>query len=373
MIRVLSVIGTRPEAIKMAPVVRELERWPDEIAPRVCVTAQHRDLLDSVLDLFGIVPDHDLDIMRADQTSVRVMAEIFTRLTPVLETERPDWVLVQGDTTTVLAAALLAHFHQIRIGHVEAGLRTHDRLAPFPEEMNRTLVSPLAHLHFAPTETARQHLLREGIADEAILITGNPVIDALRQVIEMPCDLEARLPAIPWDRDIVFITAHRRESFGEPLADICRALRRLADDCPRAHFVYPVHPNPRVHGPVTEALAGHERITLLDPTDYLTTAHLMKRARLILTDSGGLQEEGPALGTPVLVLRRVTERPEAVEAGTVALVGTDPETIVRDARRLLDDAEAHAAMARAINPYGDGHAAEQIVAALRDTSPRGEL
>ncbi len=364
--RVLSIFGTRPEAIKMAPVVRRLARTPG-VESRVCVTAQHREMLDQVLGLFAITPDVDLNLMRPNQSLAALTAAVFTHLDPVLRDLRPDWVLVQGDTTTVMAAALLAYYHRIRVGHVEAGLRTGDKFQPFPEEINRRVAGAVADLHFAPTEWARQNLLRENVPADHIVVTGNPVIDALHWVVQQPFDLRSLgIPALddPAVR-LILVTAHRRENFGAPLERICAALRTLAETYAGAvHLVYPVHLNPNVQEPVYRLLGDVPHITLLPPLDYLPLVHLLRRAHLVLTDSGGLQEEAPGLGVPVLVLREKTERPEGVQAGTVKLVGTDTARIVREARRLLDDPAAHAAMAQAVNPYGDGHAAERIVDAL---------
>jgi UDP-N-acetylglucosamine 2-epimerase (non-hydrolysing) len=375
-LRVLSIFGTRPEAVKMAPVVSELSRTPG-IESLVCVTAQHREMLDQVTSLFGVLPDVDLDLMRPDQTLAELTAALFTHLDPVLADLRPAWVLVQGDTTTVMAAALLAYYHHIHLGHVEAGLRTGDKWQPFPEEIDRRVTSVVADLHFAPTEWSRQNLLRENVPDEHIVVTGNPVIDALQYVAALPLTVEIealfqRLGISPSGNKaeqprLVLVTAHRRENFGKPLENICLALRHLAEFYhDRVHFVYPVHLNPNVQEPVHRILDGTPNITLLPPLDYLPWVHLIKHATLILTDSGGLQEEAPGLGVPVLVLRQVTERPEGVQAGTVRLVGTDKDKIVNETRRLLDDPQAHAAMARAVNPYGDGHAAERIVKAILD-------
>ncbi len=371
-LRVFSVFGTRPEAVKMAPVVARLAATP-EVESLVCVTAQHREMLDQVLDLFDIRPDFDLDIMRPDQSPAEVTAAVFTRLDPVLREVRPDWVLIQGDTTTVMATALLAYYHRVRVGHVEAGLRTGDKWQPFPEEINRRVAGVVADLHFAPTERARQNLLREGMAQEAILVTGNPVIDALQAIVRRPFDLSrGPLAGVPWERRVVLLTAHRREHFGAPLERVFQAVRclaeRYADDI---HVVYPVHPNPNVHGPAERLLGGVPNISLVPPLDYLPMVHLMQRAYLILTDSGGIQEEAPAVATPVLVLREVTERPEALEAGTARLVGTDPERILAEASRLLEDPQAHQAMARAVNPFGDGRASERIVAALLERARVG--
>jgi UDP-N-acetylglucosamine 2-epimerase (non-hydrolysing) len=364
-LKVLSIFGTRPEAVKMAPVVERLAGMP-EVQSLVCVTAQHREMLDQVLSLFDITPDVDLDVMRPDQSLADLTAALFRGLDPVVRDLSPDWILVQGDTTTVMAAALLAYYHHIRVGHVEAGLRTGDKWQPFPEEINRRVASVVADLHFAPTAWARDNLLREGVPEALVILTGNPVIDALQAIARRPYDLASGpLAGIPLDRMLVLVTAHRRENFGLPLERIFQALRDLAAEYgDRLHLVYPVHLNPNVQGPAHRLLDGVPNIHLIEPLDYLPMVHLMKRARLVLTDSGGLQEEAPALGVPVLVLREVTERPEALQAGTARLVGSDPERILLETRRLLDDDAAHQAMARAVNPFGDGHAAERIVAAL---------
>lgn len=368
-LKVLSVFGTRPEAIKMAPVVRELRKHPDRIASRVCVTGQHRQMLDQVLGLFAIAPEYDLNVMADNQTPTQVASAVLARLEPILKRERPDWVLVQGDTTTVAAASLAAFYGGAQVGHVEAGLRTHDRLQPFPEEINRRVAGVLADLHFAPTERARQNLLREGISDEHVLVTGNPVIDALQWVVTRsmdtsvwPVDCSAVLSS---SVRLIVVTAHRRENFGRPLENICLALRALAARyAGQAHIVYPVHMNPNVREPVYHLLGDVPNVTLTAPLEYLPMVHLVNRAYLVLTDSGGIQEEAPGLGVPVLVLRDVTERPEAVEAGTVRMVGTDPDRIVAAASNLLDDPSHHRRMSRATNPYGDGRAAPRIVAAL---------
>ena len=363
MIKVLSVIGTRPEAIKMAPVLKELGSYPDKIISRVCVTAQHRKLLDQVLTLFGICPDYDLNVMRPDQSPVQVASLILRNLEPILKAEAPDWVLVQGDTTTVMAATLAAFYAGSRVGHVEAGLRTHDKYQPFPEEINRRVASVVADLHFAPTARARANLLREGIAADMIHVTGNTVIDALIMTAGMPYDPHTGpLHTVPWELPLILVTAHRRENFGQPLEQVCLALRDIAHRYSnRVHIVYPVHPNPNVQRPVRRILADVPNITLTAPLEYLPLIYLMKHVKLVLTDSGGIQEEAPGLGKPVLVLREVTERPEAVEAGTACVVGTDRERIVEWTCRLLDDNEEYSLMARAVNPYGDGHAAERIV------------
>jgi len=364
-LRVLSVFGTRPEAVKMAPVVEQLRAAP-HVEAGVCVTGQHRQMLDQVLQLFGITPEFDLNVMEPDQALPELTSAILRGLAPVLDQFRPAWVLVQGDTTTVVAAALLAYYRRIRLGHVEAGLRTGDKWQPFPEEINRRVAGVLADLHFAPTEGARQNLLGEGVASERIVVTGNPVIDALRSIAARPYDeTVGPLATIPFDRRVILLTAHRRENFGAPLEAIFAAVRRLAVAYAQdVHFVYPVHLNPNVLRPAQRLLGAVPNVSLIEPLDYLPMVHLMKRCHLVLTDSGGLQEEAPALGKPVLVLRQVTERPEAIEAGTARLVGTDPERIEAETRRLLDDPHAYAAMAHAANPFGDGHAAERIVEAL---------
>jgi len=359
MIKVLTVFGTRPEAIKLAPVIGEMRRHPAQIASRICVTAQHREMLDQVLQVFGLRPDYDLNIMQPGQTLADVTCRALRGLEEVLLAERPDLVLVQGDTTTVFAAALAAYYHQVPVGHVEAGLRTGDKLRPFPEEMNRRLTSVMADLHFAPTQAARLNLLAEGVPDERIAVTGNTVIDALLEVTARPYQFQEPLAGL--NGRVVLITAHRRESLGEPLRRICRAIARLAARFPQASFVYPVHLNPRVRSVVSETLSGLPNVLLTEPLEYLPFAHLMKRSELILTDSGGIQEEAPALGKPVLVLREVTERQEAVQAGAARLVGTDEERIVTEATRLLCDRDAYQRMASAPNPFGDGQAAQRIV------------
>ncbi|HMD87976.1 MAG TPA: UDP-N-acetylglucosamine 2-epimerase (non-hydrolyzing) [Anaerolineaceae bacterium] len=369
MIRVLSIFGTRPEAVKMAPVVQQLAACTD-IEALVCVTAQHRQMLDQVLDLFGIHPDFDLNLMQPDQSLAALTASIFNQLDPVLKEVKPDWVLVQGDTTTVMAAALLAYYNHMRVGHVEAGLRTGDKWQPFPEEINRRVAGVVTDLHFAPTELSRQNLLGEGVPGWRIVMTGNTVIDALQQIIQRPAPLEvqqmlARLDIRPGGRQLVLITAHRRENFGRPLDDICLGLRRLAEAYPqRLQLVYPVHLNPNVQEPVYRLLGDVANITLLPPLDYLPLVHLLRQATLVLTDSGGIQEEATGLGIPTLVLRQTTERPEGVSAGVLKLVGTDPDVILTESRHLLEDDQAYQAMAHAENPFGDGHAAEKIIRAL---------
>jgi UDP-N-acetylglucosamine 2-epimerase (non-hydrolysing) len=365
--RILSILGTRPEAVKMAPVIQKL-RQTDGIDSRVCVTAQHREMLDQVLELFEIKPDIDLDLMQPDQSLADLSAAILAGLDPVIRTERPDWILIQGDTTTVMVSALLAYYHRVRVGHVEAGLRTGDKWQPFPEEINRKVAGVIADLHFAPTEKARSNLLHEGVPDERIVVTGNPVIDALLQIVERPYQPEdPPLSQIPAERRVILVTAHRRENFGEALERIFGALRELAETYQdEIHILFPVHLNPHVQEPARRFLADLPNVSLVPPLDYQPMVYWMKRATVILTDSGGLQEEAPALGTPVLVLRERTERPEALDAGTAKLVGTDPVRILAETRRLLDDPQAHNAMAQAANPFGDGHAADRIVKALID-------
>jgi UDP-N-acetylglucosamine 2-epimerase (non-hydrolysing) len=351
----------------MAPVVKELEKYPVEIQSVVCATAQHREMLDQVLELFGVRPDYDLDLMQPRQTLSGLTARILTALDEVVARERPDWLLAQGDTTTVMVAALVAYYHRVPVGHVEAGLRTGDKFQPFPEEGNRRIADTISDLHFAPTETNRQNLLREGVSDSSILVTGNTVIDALRGIVARTrrrvCEeWEPRLNG----RRLLLVTAHRRENFGSPLEEICRALAQIAREyASDVHILYPVHFNPNVWEPVHAALGSIPNITLTEPLGYKEFVGLIDRAYLVLTDSGGLQEEAPGLGKPVLVLREVTERPEGVAAGTVKVVGTSCQSIVNETAVLLDDNEAYRRMAQAVNPYGDGKASARIVASLR--------
>ena len=371
--RILTIFGTRPEAVKMAPVIRKLTETSG-IEMRVCVTAQHRQMLDQVLDLFQIHPDYDLDLMRNNQTLAELSAAIFTNLDPVLADFQPDWALAQGDTTTVAIASLLCYYRKIKFGHVEAGLRTYDKWQPFPEEINRRIAGVVADLHFAPTEWSKANLLREGVDERWIHVTGNTVIDALQFVAKQdePEEIHILLGKLginkpteaPASRRLLLVTAHRRENFGEPLENICKALLDLARRGD-VEIVYPVHLNPNVQEPVTRLLNDVPHISLLPPLDYLPLVHLMKHASLILTDSGGIQEEAPTFGVPTLVLRDVTERPEGVEAGVLKLVGTETDQITTEANRLLDNPSAHEVMARAINPFGDGHAAERITQALQ--------
>lgn len=384
--KVLTIFGTRPEAIKLAPVIKELHRRSNgnDLKSLVCVTGQHRLMLDQVLRIFGIKPDYDLNLMKENQTPTQVASAVLAQLEPILDKERPDWVLVQGDTTTVAAASLAAFYSRVKVGHVEAGLRTNDKWKPFPEEINRRVASVISDLHFAPTNLSRDNLLREGVSEKNIVVVGNPVIDALHWTSTKPPTTKvsefletfgignATATGIgnnfgersSYPR-IIMVTAHRRENFGKPLENICMALRDIASMYDRCvHIVYSVHPNPNVRETVHRLLGNVSNITLTPPLDYLNLVHLMKRSYIVLTDSGGIQEEAPALGVPVLVLRDVTERPEATEAGTARVVGANRERIVSETARLLDDAAAYEEMARAVNPYGDGNSAKRIVGTL---------
>jgi len=365
--RILSVFGTRPEAIKMAPVVRKLASRSAEFESLVCVSAQHREMLDQVLAVFGVTADYDLDLMRPDQTPAEVASRVLSSLPPLLDAVRPDLLLVQGDTMTTCAAALAAHLARIPVGHVEAGLRTGDRYRPFPEEMNRVLTSRLASLHFAPTERARDALLAEGVPPADLFLTGNTVIDAMLQTLRSEYRFtHPKLAALEPGRRVVLVTAHRRESFGAPLRSICDALAELSDRFPDLEIVLPVHPNPQVGETLRQRLGTRTNVRLVEPLGYLEFVHLMARSHLILTDSGGIQEEAPSLGKPVLVLREVTERPEGVEAGTAVLLGTDAERIVAKTSELLTDSAAYGRMAGAVNPYGDGRASDRIVDVLAE-------
>ena len=370
-IKVLSIFGTRPEAVKMAPVVKYLQDHP-QIESRICVTAQHREMLDQVLNLFAIQPDFDLNLMQANQSLSTLTANLFNALDPFFEKIKPDWVLVQGDTTTVMAAAICAYYHQIKVGHVEAGLRTHHKYAPFPEEINRRIAGVTADLHFAPTEHSRQNLLQEGVPDWRIKVTGNPVIDALQRMTQLPMPekinhLLGEKRVLNGERQLITITAHRRESFGAPFEGICQGIARVADHfSDKVEMVYPVHLNPNVQEPAHRLLGNKANITLIEPVEYLALVHLLKQSRLVLTDSGGIQEEATGLGKPTLVLREVTERPEGVAAGVLKLVGTSSESIFEETRLLLENEELYSKMAHAANPFGDGHAAERIVQAILD-------
>jgi UDP-N-acetylglucosamine 2-epimerase (non-hydrolysing) len=367
MIRVLSVFGTRPEAIKMAPVVQALQQASGRFESIICVSAQHRAMLDQVLQVFGLVADHDLDLMTTAQSPADVTARVLERLPLLLRHIRPDVLLVQGDTMTSFAAAFAAYLERIPSGHVEAGLRTGDRYQPFPEEMNRVLTTRLASIHFAPTAQAQAALLREGVPPADVHLTGNTVIDALLQTVRADYTFRsAQLGSLDYSRRLVLVTTHRRESFGAPLQSTCAAIRELAERFPDLQFVLPVHPNPAVKQTVERLLCDLPGMYLIEPVDYVEFVHLMNRAYLVLTDSGGVQEEAPSLGKPVLVLREVTERPEGVEAGTAVVVGTDQGRIVEVASELLTSRTAYEKMANAVNPYGDGRASGRIVAALAE-------
>lgn len=361
--KVMVVFGTRPEAIKMAPVVKALQR--ESVPCQVAVTAQHREMLDQVLELFKIRPDYDLNLMKAGQTLVDITTRALSGLEEVFKKAKPDLVLVHGDTTTTFVASLAAFYAQIPVGHVEAGLRTGNKYSPFPEEMNRKLTGAIADLHFAPTNTAKQNLLREGVSEEKIFVTGNTVIDALLHTVNADyCFTDLELASIlerEQNRRMILVTTHRRENLGEPMRQIYHGLANVLDNNPDTYIVFPVHKNPSVRKVVDEVLGQHERVYLIEPMDYEPFVNLMSKAHIILTDSGGIQEEAPSLGKPVLVVRDTTERPEAVEAGTVSLVGTSYERVVESLNRLLTDADVFQTMAHAINPYGDGKASERIV------------
>ncbi|HBA88881.1 MAG TPA: UDP-N-acetylglucosamine 2-epimerase (non-hydrolyzing) [Geobacter sp.] len=376
MLKVISVFGTRPEAIKMAPVVKELEKYPETITSKVCVTAQHRQMLDQVLELFDIHPEYDLDIMKPGQDLFDVTCNVLQGMKRVFAQERPDIILVHGDTTTTMAASLAAYYCRIPVGHVEAGLRTHNKYAPFPEEINRKVAGALSDIHFAPTEWARNNLLSEGVPSASIHVTGNTVIDSLLAVAEkvrtdpaISSTMERTFPFLKPERRLILVTGHRRENFGTGFEQICRALADIAASRPDVDILYPVHLNPNVREPVQRLLGEGtlSNIHLIEPVDYLPFVWLMDRSHLIITDSGGVQEEAPSLGKPVLVMRDTTERPEALDAGTVKLVGTDTEKIISETCRLLDDDAVYLSMSQAHNPYGDGHAAERIVGILQRT------
>ncbi len=365
MIKVMTVFGTRPEAIKMAPVVLELQKHADRIQTIVAVTAQHRQMLDQVLDLFQITPDYDLDIMSQGQTLYDITTKSLMGLKDVLAKEKPDLVLVHGDTTTTFAGALASYYQQVPVGHVEAGLRTGDIYSPFPEEMNRKLTGAIAAIHFAPTATAKANLLKENVNPSHIYVTGNTVIDALMMTVAGDYDFGDDLKDVDFhNHRVILLTTHRRENLGEPMRHIYKALRCIIEEIPDTEIVFPVHRNPLVRKVVEEELAGVDRIHLIDPMEYEPFANLMSLSSLVLTDSGGIQEEAPSLGKPVLVLRNTTERPEAVEAGTVRLIGTDKDVVYAETKRLLTDQAAYDAMSNAVNPYGDGKASQRIVQAI---------
>ena len=363
--KIMLVFGTRPEAIKMAPLVKAIEK-DDELECVVAVTAQHREMLDQVLELFKIKPQYDLNLMKDNQTLSDITSGVLKGIEKVVLKEKPDMVLVHGDTSTTFAGALAAFYAQVPVGHVEAGLRSGDIYSPFPEEMNRRLTGVLSSVDFAPTMTAKSNLLREGVDEGKIFVTGNTVIDALLSIVDNNYQLESDLADfLAKNKQTVLITAHRRENQGQPMVQIFQAVRQLHEELPEVGFVFPVHKNPRVRALAHEALDGLERVKMIEPLDYEPFANLMNQVDLIMTDSGGLQEEAPALGKPVLVLRENTERPEAVEAGTVALVGTDNEKIFTTAKTLLTDQKAYEAMEKAVNPYGDGKACRRIVQAIK--------
>jgi UDP-N-acetylglucosamine 2-epimerase (non-hydrolysing) len=366
---VLVVFGTRPEAIKLAPIITEFQKPVYAIAPRICVTAQHREMLDQVLNLFSITVHHDLNIMRKGQSLEDITTRVIQGMKRVLEDEKPRMVVVQGDTTTTFATALAAFYKNIPVAHVEAGLRTWNKRSPFPEEVNRVLATHLSDLHFAPTQQSMKNLLREGIDRKQVMVTGNTVIDALfhviRDVRKDHRSFEAQFAAVNFSRRLILVTGHRRENFGPGFQDICEALRTIATTESDVEIVYPVHLNPNVQTPVRGILSGLANVHLHEPLEYRPFLFLMDRSYLILTDSGGVQEEAPSLGKPVLVMRNHTERPEAVRAGTVRLVGTDKQKIVRETRRLLHDRRTYTRMSRAHNPYGDGKASARIVKAIR--------
>lgn len=362
---VLVVYGTRPEALKLAPVILEMQEH-EGIRPFVCVTAQHREMLDAVNRLFGIEPDFDLDLMAPNQSLDKLAGSILEHLPPILKTVHPDWVLVQGDTTTAMAAALAGYHAKIKVAHVEAGLRSHDKWQPFPEEINRRLIGALADLHFAPTESAKANLINEGISPENIIVTGNTIIDTLKRVTGMPFDPAQILPdTIPDDKKLILVTAHRRENIGAPLENICHAIHDLAQHYSDNHdFVFPVHLNPSIQNTVHKILGDSPNVTLLPPLDYLALTYLLKNCALVMTDSGGLQEEAPYFGKPVLVLRNTSERPEGLEAGISRLAGTDKNRILEEVHRLLDDPAAYRKIAQPTMIYGDGTASPQIINAL---------
>ncbi|MFA6074952.1 MAG: UDP-N-acetylglucosamine 2-epimerase (non-hydrolyzing) [Negativicutes bacterium] len=363
-LKVMTVFGTRPEAIKMAPLALELKKYPEYIESMVTVTAQHREMLDQVLDLFSIVPDYDLNIMSHGQTLSDITCKAIKGLEKIFAEAKPDIVLVHGDTTTTFAGALAAFYQQISVGHVEAGLRTGNKYSPWPEEMNRKLTGAIADYHFAPTTTSAANLLRENVDSESVFITGNTVIDALINIVQPDFKFPESLNKIDFNKRLLIVTTHRRENLGEPLRNVYRAIRRIITEFPDTAVVFPMHKNPLVRAIVDEELSELDRVHLIEPLEYQLFANLIARSHIVLTDSGGVQEEAPALGKPVLVLRDTTERPEAIAAGTVRLVGTDEEVIYEATRQLLADEQAYAKMSQAVNPYGDGIASERIVRTL---------
>jgi UDP-N-acetylglucosamine 2-epimerase (non-hydrolysing) len=371
--KILVIIGTRPEAIKLSPVILDLEKHAQTFKTRVCVTAQHREMLDQVLGIFGIVPDIDLDLMEPDQNLPALTSRVMVELSRVLDEEKPNLLLVQGDTTTVMTASLAAFYEKVSVGHVEAGLRTKDRYVPFPEEMNRRLTSVLARYHFAPTERAKQSLLREGVPIDRIFVTGNTIIDALHFILNKPKPDRVKDILKSGDlsasrKKLILVTAHRRENFGQPFEEICRGLKALAERNQDVSILYPVHLNPNVREPVFRILQDIKGIHLTEPLEYDVLAHLMKESYFIITDSGGIQEEAPSLGKPVLILRTMTERPEVIEAGVAKIIGPKADAIIREGEKLLYDQDEYMSMARRISPYGDGRAAKKITGVLMENS-----
>lgn len=363
--KVLCILGTRPEAIKMAPVILEMQKYPAQLETKVCVTGQHRQMLDSALNAFGIAPDYDLDLMQSNQDQASLAANLISHLAPVLLQESPRWVLVQGDTTTAMAGSLVAYYQRRRVGHIEAGLRTGDRFQPFPEEINRKIADSVSDLLFAPTQAAKENLLREGCRPQDILLTGNTVVDALLLMTKQPNEwANSFVHSLPESSRLILVTTHRRENFGQPLINICAAIRSLVESYDNIHVVFPVHLNPNVRETVYALLGRLPKVTLLPPLDYSDFVHILPRTHVILTDSGGIQEEAPTFGVPVLILRETTERMESVEAGVARLVGTDMEQILTWTTQLLENDALYQDMAQGINPYGDGRASERIVQAL---------
>lgn len=373
--KILSVFGTRPEAIKMAPVINELKKYPQQFDSKVCVTAQHREMLDQVIKLFDITPEYDLNIMAPCQSLTDITCNVLKGIEPILNEFHPDIVLVHGDTTTTMATSLASYYQKIPVGHVEAGLRTSNIYSPWPEEMNRSLTDTICHYHFAPTEQSKQNLLREGVKNEQIFVTGNTVIDALLSVVQklrdrdnLQHEMVNRFSFLSTNKRLILVTGHRRENFGEGFEQICNALRKIVELHDDVEILYPVHLNPNVKEPVNQILGKLKGIHLIEPLDYLSFVYLMDCSHIILTDSGGIQEEAPSLGKPVLVMRDTTERPEAVNAGTVKLVGKDTDKIIAEVSRLLSDSSAYNLMSKAHNPYGDGEAAIRIVKSLNSLS-----
>jgi len=373
--KILSVFGTRPEAIKMAPVINELKKYPQQFDSKVCVTAQHREMLDQVIKLFDITPEYDLNIMAPCQSLTNITCNVLKGIEPILNEFHPDIVLVHGDTTTTMATSLASYYQKIPVGHVEAGLRTGNIYSPWPEEMNRSLTDTICRYHFAPTEQSKQNLLREGVKNEQIFVTGNTVIDALLSVVQklrdrdnLQHEMVNRFSFLSTNKRLILVTGHRRENFGEGFEQICNALRKIVELHDDVEILYPVHLNPNVKEPVNQILGKLKGIHLIEPLDYLSFVYLMDCSHIILTDSGGIQEEAPSLGKPVLVMRDTTERPEAVNAGTVKLVGKDTDKIIAEVSRLLSDSSAYNLMSKAHNPYGDGEAAIRIVKSLNSLS-----